>query len=46
MEIGFPLFGIIYNWKGLKEENYLYTAEELRLFDEELYQDCMTKPDD
>ena len=37
----YPLFGIIYNWKGLKEENYLYTEEELRLFDEELYESCM-----
>lgn len=37
----YPLFGIIYNWKGLKEENYLYTAEELKQFDEELYNDCM-----
>ena len=23
----YPLFGIIYNWKGLKEENYLYTED-------------------
>lgn len=37
----YPLFGIIYNWKGLKEENYLYTAEELKQFDEELYEDCI-----
>ena len=37
----YPLFGIIYNWKGLKEENYLYTAEELKQFDEKLYEDCM-----
>ena len=28
----YPLFGIIYNWKGLKEENYLYTEEELKQF--------------
>ena len=27
----YPLFGIIYNWKGLKEENYLYTEEELKV---------------
>lgn len=40
----YPLFGIIYNWKGLKEENYLYTAEELKQFDEELYEDCMAVP--
>lgn len=37
----YPLFGIIYNWKGLKEENYLYTEEELKRFDEELYYDCV-----
>lgn len=42
--MGYPLFGIIYNWKGLKEENYLYTAEELKRFDEGLYKDCMAKP--
>ena len=38
------LFGIIYNWKGLKEENYLYTEEELKRFDNELYEDCIAKP--
>ena len=37
----YPLFGIIYNWKGLKEENYLYTAEELKQLDKTLYDDCM-----
>lgn len=42
----YPLFGIIYNWKGLKEENYLYTEEELKRFDEELYNDCMEKPNE
>ena len=42
----YPLFGIIYNWKGLKEENYLYTAEELQRFDKELYEDCMAKPNE
>ena len=42
----YPLFGIIYNWKGLKEENYLYTSEELKQFDEKLYEDCMAKPDE
>lgn len=41
----YPLFGIIYNWKGLKEENYLYTAEELQQFDTELYERCMRAPD-
>lgn len=38
------LFGIIYNWKGLKEENYLYTEEELKRFDEKLYEDCIAEP--
>ena len=37
----YPLFGIIYNWKGLKEENYLSTEEELKQFVIELYEDCM-----
>ena len=40
------LFGIIYNWKGLKEENYLYTEEELKRFDKKLYEDCMAKPNE
>lgn len=42
----YPLFGIIYNWKGLKEENYLYTEEELKQLDNKLYEDCMAKPDE
>ncbi len=25
-----PLYGIVYDWKGLKEENTLYTAEQLQ----------------
>ena len=40
------LFGIIYNYKGIKEENYLYTAEELKKFDPQLYEDCMAEPCD
>ena len=40
------LFGIIYNWKGLKEENYLYTEEELKRFDKKLYEDCIEKPNE
>ena len=40
------LFGIIYNWKGLKEENYLYTEEELKRFDNELCEDCIAKPNE
>jgi hypothetical protein len=42
----YPLFAIIYNWKGLKEENYLYTEEELKQFDNELYKDCIENPDE
>lgn len=42
--ITYPLYGIIYNWKGLKEENYLYTAEELKKFDPELYEECEDYP--
>lgn len=35
------LIGIIYNWKGLKEENYLYTLDELAKYDFELLKDCI-----
>ena len=28
------IYGIIYDWKGLKEENSLYTAEQLKELDE------------
>lgn len=42
----YPLFGIIYNWKGLKEENYLYTEDELKQLDIELYKDCVENPDE
>lgn len=44
--IQYPLFGICYNWKGLKEENYLYTTEELKRFDPDLYWDCVQSPDE
>ena len=37
--------GIIYNWKGLKEENYLYTLDEMAEFDFELLRDCLNNPD-
>lgn len=40
-----PLFGIVYNWKGLEEENYIYTAEELQRFDPELYEDVTNSKD-
>lgn len=33
--------GIIYNWKGLKEENFLYTLDELAQFDFDLLQKCI-----
>jgi hypothetical protein len=36
------LIAIIYNWKGLKEENYLYTPKQLRKAEPELYNDCVT----
>lgn len=39
------LFGIVYNWKGQKEENYLMTGEELMEYDDGLYQDVMLSPD-
>lgn len=37
--------GIIYNWKGLKEENYLYTLDEIAKYDFELLKDCLNNPD-
>ena len=43
-KINLPLYGIIYNWKGLKEENYLYTGEELQRFDPELFEACNEQP--
>ena len=33
MELKFPLYGVIYNWKGLKEENSVYTEEQMRLYE-------------
>ncbi len=29
------LYGVVYNWKGLKEENSVYTAEQLQAVDED-----------
>ena len=29
-----PLYGLVFNWKGLKEENYICTAEELQAYEE------------
>lgn len=29
-----PLYGVVYNWKGLKEENSVYTAAQLMALDE------------
>lgn len=37
----YPLIGVIYNWKGLKEENYLYTPEELKERDPALLECCL-----
>lgn len=38
------LIGIIYNWKGLKEENYLYTLDEVGKYDIGLLKDCLNNP--
>lgn len=38
--------GIICNWKGLKEENYLYTLDEMADIDFPLLQACINDPDD
>lgn len=40
-ENGTMKVGIIYNWKGLKEENFLYTLDELAQFDFDLLQKCI-----
>ena len=37
--------GIVYNWKGLKEENYLYTLDEIAKYDFELLKDCINNPE-
>lgn len=37
--------GIVYNWKGIKEENYLYTLDEMAKYDFELLRDCLKNPD-
>ena len=39
------LIGIVYNWKGLKEENYLYTLDEIAKYDFELLKDCINNPE-
>ena len=39
------LTGIVYNWKGLKEENYLYTLDEMAKYDFELLKDCLNNPE-
>lgn len=40
------LIGIVYNWKGLKEENYLYTLDEISKYDFELLRDCLNNPEE
>ena len=35
-EVEFPLYGLIENWKGLMEENFIYTKAELEKYDPEL----------
>jgi hypothetical protein len=37
------LIGSVFNWKGLKEQNYLYTPKQLRKVEPELYNDCMNE---
>ena len=37
--------GIICNWKGIKEENYLYTLDEMAKYDFELLKDCLNNPE-
>ena len=39
------LIGIVCNWKGVKEENYLYTLDEMAKYDFELLKDCLNNPD-
>lgn len=43
--IEYPMFGIVYNYQCQKEENYLYTAEELMNFRPDLYADVMDSND-
>ncbi len=37
--------GIVCNWKGAKEENYLYTLDEMAKYDFELLKGCLNNPD-
>ena len=48
MELKFPLYGVIYNWKGLKEENSVYTEEQMRLYEPNVvvYKDVIYDDDD
>ena len=43
---GYPYIGIIYNWKGLKEENYIYTIEEMAEFDPVVLDQCLMEQDE
>lgn len=36
--------GLIYNWKGFKEENYLYTLDEMAELDFGLLAKCINHP--
>lgn len=40
-ELKFPLIGVIYHYKGIKEENCLYTPDELNKRDPKLAEKCM-----
>lgn len=44
MSIEYPIIGVIYKWKGLKEENYLYTMEEMWERDSKLLIKCLQQP--
>lgn len=39
------MVAVVYNWKGLKEENYLYTDKEMEKFDPELFAVCFEYKD-
>lgn len=39
--IKYPVIGVIYNWKGLSETNYLYSLEEIEEKDNALYNGLM-----
>lgn len=44
LPIKLPVFGIVLDYKGLKEEKFLYTEKELEKRDPELLQKCKMNP--